>query len=670
MASQPPAFPPTRRDRARAPQRRRVASALDTFPKVLRHNAARFADRPAMREKEYGIWQTWTWAGYLDEVRRFAAGLAGLGFSRGDKLFLLGQNRPRLYFATSAAQCLGGVPVPTYHDAVADEVRHVVGHSEARFAVAEDQEQVDKVLEAAGEGPELAAIVYDDPRGLRDYDAARVRSFESVRELGAERLGEAPGLVDACIDAGAGADVSVLLYTSGTTGQPKGVVLTYDNLRSIAQACIDHEGLDESDEVIAYLPMAWIVDHFISYAQAHLTGCCVCCPESPETVLQDSREIGPTYHFTSPRVLENHRTSIMIRMEDASRPKRAMFHYFLEVARRAGRARQRGEAVRVADRLLYALGRLLVYEPLKNQLGMSRTRLAYTAGEAIGPDMFDFYRSIGIPVKQVYGQTEASPFVTIQPDDQVRSDTVGTPLGCVQVKVSEEGEVLFRSPGVFHSYFKNPEATASARDAEGWVHTGDAGFFDREGHLKIIDRTKDVGRLNGGAMFAPKYLENKLKFFPWVLEAVCFGDRRDEVTAFINIDLSAVGDRAERRGLAYASYQELAGHPDTYRLIGDCIARVNEDLAGDERLADSQIRRFLILHKELDADDGELTRTRKLRRRIIAERYAVLVRALYDGSERCVIESEVRFEDGRRGVLGGDLRIEAARTFDGLARSA
>ena len=645
-------------------------SDLDTFPKVLRHNAARFSGRPAMREKEYGIWRTWTWADYRGEVARFAAGLSALGFARGDKLFIVGQNRPRLYFATAAAQCLGGVPVPTYHDAAAGEVRYVIDHSEARFVVAEDQEQVDKVLEAAGEDLDLATIVYDDPRGLRDYDAQRIRSFESVRERGAERLAEEPGLIDARIDAGAGAEVSVILYTSGTTGQPKGVVLTHDNLRSIAQACIEYEGLNEKDEVIAYLPMAWIVDHFISYAQAHLAGCCVCCPESPETVMQDSREIGPTYHFTSPRVLENHRTSIMIRMEDASRPKRLMFHYFLEVARRAYRARQHGEAVGLADRLRYALGRLLVYEPLKNQLGYSRTRLAYTAGEAIGPDMFDFYRSIGIPVKQVYGQTEASPFLTVQPDDQVRSDTVGTPLAGVRIEVSDEGEVMFKSPGVFHSYFKNPEATASAKSTRGWVHTGDIGFFDREGHLKIIDRMKDVGRLNGGAMFAPKYIENKLKFFPYVLEAVCFGDRRDEVTAIVNIDLSAVGDWAERRGLAYASYQELAGHPDTYHLIGECIARVNADLAGDELLADSRIRRFLILHKELDADDGELTRTRKLRRRIIAERYATLIAALYDGSERCTIETEVRFEDGRTGTLKGDLRIAAAKPFDGPARSA
>lgn len=637
---------------------------LDTFPKLLRHQAGRIGSRPAMMEKEYGIWQTWTWSRYHDEVRRFAAGLSETGFARGDKLFIIGQNRPRLYVAISAAQCLGGIPVPTYYDSVAEEMKFVIGHAEARFVVAEDQEQVDKVLEIRQSCPDVEMIIFDDERGLAGYDPGFVRSFESVQAAGDDRLGADPELFDREIDLGKGADPSVMLYTSGTTGQPKGVVLTYDNIRSIAQVCCDLEGLNETDSVIAYLPMAWIVDHFISYAQAHIAGFCVCCPESPETVMADSREIGPTYHFTSPRVLENHRTSIMIRMEDASRLKRRMFHYFLDVAKRCLDQRLEGRALSFADRARYAIGKVLVYEPLKNQLGYSRTRLTYTAGEAIGPDMFDFYRSIGIHLKQVYGQTEASPFVTVQLNDQVRSDTVGTPIEGVEVKLSDDGEVLFRSPGVFHSYYKNPEATASAKTEGGWVKTGDTGFFDDAGHLKIIDRTKDVGRLNNGSLFAPKYIENKLKFFPYILEAVAIGDHRDEVTAFINIDLSAVGDWAERRGLAYSSYQELAAHPDVYKLVEECLEKVNADLAQDDMLADSQVRRFLILHKELDADDGELTRTRKLRRRIIAERYEPLINALYDGSDRCEIAVEVTFEDGRKGSLKGDLRIVPVRVFD------
>ncbi len=645
-------------------------SDLDTFPRLLRHQAARIGSRPALMEKDYGIWQTWNWSRYHDEVSRFAAGLAQLGFQRGDKLFIIGQNRPRLYVAISAAQCLGGIPVPTYYDSVAEEMKFVISHAEARFVVAEDQEQVDKVLEIRDSCPDISRIIYDDDRGLAGYDPALVESFASVQARGSEKIAADPGFIDQEIDLGRGEDASVILYTSGTTGQPKGVVLTYDNIRSIAQVCVDLEGLNETDSVIAYLPMAWIVDHFISYAQAHIAGFCVCCPESPETVMHDSREIGPTYHFTSPRVLENHRTSIMIRMEDASGFKRWMFHYFLDVAKRCLDLRLAGKTPSLADRIRYAIGRVMVYEPLKNQLGYSRTRLTYTAGEAIGPDMFDFYRSIGIHLKQVYGQTEASPFVTVQLNDQVRSDTVGTPIENVEVKLSDDGEVLFRSPGVFHSYYKNPEATASAKTADGWVRTGDAGFFDDAGHLKIIDRTKDVGRLTNGALFAPKYIENKLKFFPYVLEAVAIGDHREEVTAMINIDLSAVGDWAERRGLAYSSYQELAGHPQVYELVRECIEQVNADLAQDDMLTDSQVRRFLILHKELDADDGELTRTRKLRRRIIAERYEPLITALYDGSGQCRISVEVTFEDGRKGSLTGDLRIVETKTFDKLAKSA
>ncbi|KAA3632696.1 MAG: long-chain fatty acid--CoA ligase [Proteobacteria bacterium] len=645
-------------------------SELDTFPKMLRHQAGRIADRPAIMEKDYGIWQTWSWSDYRDEVNRFAAGLSSLGFKRGDKLFIIGQNRPRLYFAIAAAQALGGVPVPTYYDSVAEEMKFVIGHAGARFVLAEDQEQVDKVLEVKDECPHVEMIIYDDERGLSGYDPDIVRSFESIQSLGDEQLATDTRLVEREIDEGKGTDTSVILYTSGTTGQPKGVVLTYDNIRSIAQVCVDLEGLDENDSVIAYLPMAWIVDHFISYAQAHIAGFCVCCPESEATVMQDSREIGPTYHFTSPRVLENQRTSIMIRMEDASALKRRMFHYFLDVAKRCLEARLGGREIGLKDRILYAIGKFLVYEPLKNQLGYSRTRLTYTAGEAIGPDMFDFYRSIGIHLKQVYGQTEASPFVTVQPNDEVRSDTVGKPIEGVEIKLSEDGEVLFRSPGVFHSYYKNPESTASAKTEDGWVRTGDAGIFDHAGHLKIIDRTKDVGRLNNGSLFAPKYIENKLKFFPYILEAVAIGDNRDEVTAFINIDLSAVGDWAERRGLAYSSYQELAAHPDTYDLIEQCLEKVNADLAEDDMLADSQVRRFLILHKELDADDGELTRTRKLRRRIIAERYDPLIKALYDGSEHCELSVEVTFEDGRKGSLKGDLRIVPVKVFDKMARSA
>lgn len=638
----------------------RRADELDTFPKLLLDNAERFRGLPAVREKEFGIWQSWTWDQVLDEVEALAGGLAAMGFERGDKLAVIGDNRPRLYWSMCAAQALGGVPVPMYQDSVADELAYVVEHCGARFAVVQDQEQVDKLLEVGERYRGIEKIVYLWPKGLRHYDQGLIRDFRDVQAEGREYLGARPGFFRTEAAKGAGADDGIILYTSGTTGRPKGVVLTHDNVLRQSWAGIEFEEIGRDEDILAYLPMAWVGDNVFSYAQSYLAGFCVNCPEGASTVMTDLSEIGPTLYFAPPRVFENLLTNVTIRMEDAGRLKRALYRYFMKVARRAGARLLDGEPVPPGDRLRYRLGNLLVYGPLRNTLGLSRVRIAYTAGEAIGPDIFDFYRSIGINIKQLYGQTEASVFVTIQPNGEVDPNTVGRPLPNVDLKVTDDGEVLYRSPGVFREYYKNPEATAEARDAEGWVHTGDAGIIDARGHLRIIDRAKDVGKLNDGTLFAPKYLENKLKFFPYVKEAVCFGDGRDRATAFVNIDLDAVGNWAERRGIAYSSYQELAGHPDVYDLVGECIEQVNGDLAADPQLAGSRIARFLILHKELDADDGELTRTQKVRRRIIADRYAVLIDALYGNAERCRIDTEVTFEDGRKGSIGADLLIRDA----------
>ncbi len=633
----------------------------DTLPKVLLHNAKVFAKRPAIRLKDLGIWQTWTWAEALDEVRAFAIGLSGLGVRRGDTIAIVGDNRPRLYWSMMAAQSLGAIPVPMYQDAVAEELAYVLAHSEAKLAVAQNQEQVDKLLSIAAQAPRLDRIVYDEPRGLRDYAPGRVRSFESVAGEGREALKRDPMLAGAWltdVSLGSGSDPGVILYTSGTTGQPKGVVLSHSNVLVTARNANAFDKIRERDEIIAYLPMAWVGDHIFSYGQALAAGFCVACPESPQTVLEDRREIGPTYFFAPPRVYENLLTAIMVRMEDAGWTKRTMFKSFMKLAKRSGERILDGEPVSPLTRALYALGRVLVYGPIKNRLGLTRTRVAYTAGEAIGPEIFRFYRSLGLNLKQFYGQTEASVYVTLQADGEIGADTVGKPAPGVEVRVSPSGEVEYRGPGVFVRYFKNQEATANAKTPDGFVKTGDAGIIEPDGTLKIIDRAKDVARLNDGSLLPPKYIENKLKFYPNIKEAVAFGDGRDFAAAFINIDLLSVGNWAERNNVTYASYQELAAHPRVYEMIRAHVDEVNRSLAVEPMLAGAQIRRFLILHKELDADDGELTRTQKVRRSFIAERYGPLVAALYDGSHEQHIATAVTFEDGRKGVIEATVRIQ------------
>ena len=627
----------------------------DTFPKLLTELARGRGESPAYREKEYGIWQTFNWRQVGEHVGLLAAGLKDIGFQRGDRLIVIGDNRPRLYWAMCAAQSLGGVPVPVYQDSVAAELAYVVEHAGARFAIAENQEQVDKLLEIQKTVPRLETIIYEDPRGMRHYEG--LLSYAEVQKRGAAILNTVPHAVSSETAKGKGSDDAIMLYTSGTTGRPKGAVLSYDNLIWAAKAGAEFDGLRAGDELLSYLPMAWVGDHIFSYAQGYVVGLVVNCPESAETVLTDLREIGPTYYFAPPRVLENLITQVTIRMEDAGLLKRRLFHFFMAHARRVGASIMDGRRVGIGDRLLYALGDLLIYGPLKNTLGMSRVRVAYTAGEAVGPEIFNFYRALGVNMKQLYGQTEASVFVTIHPNGEVFAETVGKPVSEVELKIDESGEVLYRSPGVFKEYFKNPQATNDAKTADGWVHTGDAGYLDERGHLRIIDRAKDVGRLNDGTLFAPKFIENKLKFFPHINEVVAFGHGRDFVAVFVAIDMTAVGDWAERRSIAYASYQELASMPAVHELIRSEIESVNRDLAADPKMAGAQIRRFLVLQKSLEADDGELTRTAKVRRGFIGERYKTLVDALYDGSTSGHIRVDVTFEDGRKGIIEGNVPI-------------
>ena len=627
--------------------------------RLVRRNAELYSKKPAYREKEFGIWQSWSWAQASTEIDNLSYGLLSLGIKQGDHVAILGRNRPYFYWAMVAIQAAGGVPVPLYQDSVADEVCYVLDHCKARFVFAENQEQVDKVLDIKDQLASLDSLIYLDSRGMRKYDKSNLHDYRAIQKQGADQPAKMKAELEKRIDAQTDDTTCAMLYTSGTTGRPKGVVLSNRNILVTAKASSEFDNLTVDDSVLAYLPMAWVGDFIFSIGQAIWTGFCVNCPESTDTMQHDLKEIGPSYFFAPPRYFESILTDVMIRMEDAGAFKQAMFRYFMAHAREVGGQILDGKAsVGLVDRLKYSLGSAMIYGPLKNTAGMSNVRVGYTAGEAIGPEIFDFYRSLGINLKQLYGQTEASVFITQQPDGEVRSDTVGVPSPGVELKIADNGEVFYRSAGVFMEYFKNPKSTKETKDKDGWVATGDAGFIeDGSGHLRIIDRAKDVGKMKDGSLFAPKYVENKLKFFPNILEAVVFGNGRDTCTAFINIDLQAVGNWAERNNIAYSSYQELAGNETVIETIKSHIDEVNVDIASDNMLSGCQIHRFLILHKELDADDGELTRTRKVRRRIIEEKFNDLITALYNGDTEIFTTTEVTYEDGSKGSISATLRI-------------
>jgi long-chain acyl-CoA synthetase len=640
-----------------------IQAANTTFPRALREHARIRPDRPAYREKYLGIWQTETWGAAYDSVRWMACGLASLGFKRGMTLAVIGDNRPRLYQAMLAAQSLGGIAVPLYQDSIASEMTYVLENAEVQFACAEDQEQVDKLLEIAQQSHSLRHVFYLDPRGMRNYAHDHIQPVEALLEAGRAFHQAHSDYIDREIELGSPDDVCVILYTSGTTGRPKGVCQTHRSMLSSGHGACSVDKLNDHDNTMAYLPMAWVGDFLFSMAQCMASGFTINCPESRETVSLDMKEIGPSYYFAPPRVYEGLLTSVTIRMEDASPLKQRLFRYFMEVARRCGADVLDKREVALGDRILYALGNILIYGPLRNNLGMSNIRVAYTAGEAIGPDLFRFYRSIGINLKQLYGQTESCAYACIQRDGEVKYDSVGKPSPGVEIRIDDNSEVLVRGVSLLREYYKNPEATAESIDSEGFFHTGDAGVIDSDGDLRIIDRAKDVSRMADGKVFAPKYIENKLKFFSFIKETVVFGADRDAVGAFINIDFEAVGNWAERRDIAYSGYVDLAGNPAVAELIKGCIEKMNQELSRESMLGHAQISRFLILHKELDPDDDELTRTRKVRRSFISEKYGVLINAMYSGQTSQFIETVVRFEDGRTGKVSATLDIHDTATF-------
>ena len=636
-------------------------SILPSIPAYLRQNSNKLRNAPAFREKEFGVWQTWTWSEVEIIVTDFAQGLLDLGVKEGDFIAVIGRNRPTLYWSMMAAQMIGAIPVPLYQDAVAEEMGYVLGHCGARFVIADDQEQVDKVLEIQANLPALEKMIYIDPRGMRKYDHSKLYEFKKVQETGSAASRETKAELERRIAALNLDTVCVMLYTSGTTGRPKGVVLSNRNIIVSSLNSCRFDNLTDKEEILSYLPIAWVGDFIFSFGQAAVVGLRVNCPESRETVSADLREIGPSYYFAPPRIFEAMLTAVVLRIQDTGTFKQTLYKYFMGHAAKVGAPLLDGKSVSLWDRTIYRLGDFVIYSPLKNALGLSRVRVGYTAGEAIGPEIFDFFRSLGINLKQLYGQTEASVFITVQPDGEVRSDTVGVPAPDTEVRIGENGEVYYRSPGSFVEYYKNPEGTADTKDPDGWVATGDAGFIEEStGHLRIIDRAKDVGKLSTGEMFAPKYVENKLKFFPNILEAVLFGAGHDHCVAFINIDMNAVGNWAERNNIAYSSYQELSGHPKVLGMVQDHVESVNKSVSEDKMLKGCQIHRFVVLHKELDADDGEMTRTRKVRRKLIGEKFNDIVTALYDGSERVYTETEVTYEDGRKGKITATLEIRDA----------
>lgn len=623
-----------------------------TLPQLLRRRAEQTPERPALREKDRGIWQPYSWRRYWEEVRDFALGLAASGFGPGDKLSVIGENRPRLYFAQLAAMSLGGIAVPVYQDAIATELAYVLDHAETSVIVAEDQEQVDKILSLKDQLPHLRLLVYDDPRGLRNYDDPILKSFDAVQNAGREFGAAHPGYVEDGVAAGKPEDLCLFSYTSGTTSRPKGVMLNHFNLLGPAEGFVRAEGLRESDEHLSYLPMAWIGNSLFSLALHQLVGFTISFPEKPETLRRDNRELGPTVALAPPRLWENLLTEVMVRAADSSPLKRHLFDYFRGLAERAESYVAAGQPVPASLRLLRAIGEIVVYGPLRDQFGLRRARLVYTGGAPLGADTFRFFRSVGVNLKQVYGATELSGLCAVQPDGEVDPETVGKMIPGTELKIDEGGEVLVRSPGVFQGYYKQPEATAEALTPDGMLRTGDAGFVDRRGHLVIVDRAHDVGKLIDGSVLAPQFLENKLKFSPYIGEAVVFGDARPFVAAIVAIDPATVGNWAERSNLAYTSFQDLAGRPEVRQLIRDEIRKCNAGVPAAIR-----IRRFLILNKEFDADDDEITRTRKIRRRFVAEKYAAIVDAFYSGIAEVEVSAAITYEDGRKAVLHSTIAI-------------
>lgn len=640
-------------------------AATSTLPKLLQRNAEQDPKGPGIREKSRGVWQTLTWTGYRDQMRDLALGLAAIGFKRGDKLSVVGDNRPQLYIAQLSAQVLGGISVPVYQDSIASELVYVLNHAETSIIIAEDQEQVDKALSLKDKLPKLRWIIYDDPRGLSFYDDPILRSYDSVLEEGRKFGAANTGFYDAELAKGGADDTAMIAYTSGTTGSPKGAMLSHRNMIATAEAFIEVNDVKVGDNWLSYLPMAWVGDAAFTLGMALVARLTANCPENPETVQRDLRELGPDAMLAPPRIWENMLTLMQIKGSDASPMKRRVFEHFRGLAERCELKRSDGKALSLGDRVGLALGEIFVYGPVRDQLGLRKARWCYTGGAPLGPDTYRFFRSFGINLKQVYGATEASALIACQADAEANPNTVGRPIPRVEIKIDDRGEVLLKGSNVFKGYFKQDEVTRDTITTDGWLKTGDAGFFDKQGHLVIIDRAKDVGKLSDGSAFAPQFIENKLKFSPFIREAVAFGDQRPFVVAMIAIDMQTVGTWAEKQGLAYTSFMDLSTKPEVAVMIGEAIAKANATLPDVQ-----QVKRYLLLNKELDADDAEMTRTRKVRRRFVAEKYASVIDAFYGGASSADVTMEITFEDGRKSTLSSTIAIHGKAAAEPARKAA
>ncbi len=624
----------------------------DTLPKLLVANARKFGSKTALREKEYGIWQTLSWEEYLDRVRKFSLGLISLGLQPGDKVAIIGDNRPEWVIAELATQAAGGISMGIYQDSIADEVQYLVDFSDARFVVAEDQEQVDKLLEVWDRLPKVEKIIYYDPRGLRNYTEPFLLYFPEVEALGERYARGHPDLFMRNVEKTRPDQIAIFSTTSGTTGKPKLAMLTHSNLISMGRNLMKVDPMYPDDEYLSFLPLAWIGEQMMTISCGMVVGFTVNFPEEPETVRENLREIGPQVMFSPPRIWESLVSEVQVKIEDTTPLKRKIFEWAMNVGYQMADLRFEKKAPPRSLRWKYRLADWLVFTPIKDKLGLRRMRRCYTGGAALGPDVFRFFHALGVNLKQIYGQTEISGISVLHRDGDIKFQTVGLPLPETEVRIADNGEILSRSPAVFVGYYKNPEATAETLK-DGWLHSGDAGYFDEDGHLVVIDRAKDVMTLHDGTKFSPQFIENKLKFSPYIREAVVFGGDWPFVTAMINIDYENVGKWAEKRQIPYTTYTDLSQKPEVYALIREHVKRANADLPPAAR-----IRRFLLLHKELHADDAELTRTRKVRRRFIAQRYADLVSALYSDSDTVQVETTITYQDGRTATIKTHLRIE------------